>query len=213
MMLGDNIKTLRKQRGLSQEMLAQQLGVVRQTVSKWEKGLSVPDAELLNRLSELWEVPVSTLLGSQVPETLPDSMTRQDEIAQQLAILNEQLAGQAVRRRQHRRWAVLCLTLALLAAVFLYMGGVLLYRSLTETPPVLTRTAVVCELNGETYRYEIIYDQNFQIREAGGDAWLANHVMTDAYDDANMLLAQIEDYFVDRGGTFRIVSQDTSTAP
>ena len=213
MMLGDNIKVLRKQRGLSQEMLAQQLGVVRQTVSKWEKGLSVPDAELLNRLSELWEVPVSTLLGSQVPETLPDSMTRQDEIAQQLAILNEQLAGQAVRRRQHRRWTVLCLPLALLAAVFLYMGGVLLYRSLTETPPVLTRTAVVCELNGETYRYEIIYDQNFQIREAGGDAWLANHVMTDAYDDANMLLAQIEDYFVDRGGTFRIVSQETSTAP
>ena len=72
----------------------------------------------------------------QSPETLPDSMTRQDEIAQQLAILNEQLAGQAVRRRQHRRWAVLCLPLALLAAVFLYMGGVLLYRSLTETPPV-----------------------------------------------------------------------------
>jgi len=46
-MLGENLKTLRKQRGMSQEILAQQLGVVRQTVSKWEKGLSVPDAELL----------------------------------------------------------------------------------------------------------------------------------------------------------------------
>ncbi|MCR4929008.1 MAG: helix-turn-helix domain-containing protein, partial [Lachnospiraceae bacterium] len=52
-MLGENIKTLRKQKGFSQETLAQQLNVVRQTVSKWEKGISVPDAEMLNALSEL----------------------------------------------------------------------------------------------------------------------------------------------------------------
>ncbi len=62
-MLGENIKILRKQKGFSQETLAQQLNVVRQTVSKWEKGISVPDAEMLNSLSELFEVPVSTLLS------------------------------------------------------------------------------------------------------------------------------------------------------
>ncbi|MBQ0087944.1 MAG: helix-turn-helix transcriptional regulator, partial [Prevotellaceae bacterium] len=88
-MLGENIKTLRKQKGFSQETLAQQLNVVRQTVSKWEKGYSVPDAEMLNTLSELFEVPVSTLLGGTIPEAEKQNDSRIDEIANQLAILNE----------------------------------------------------------------------------------------------------------------------------
>ena len=46
-MLNENIKSLRKSKGLSQEELAIKLNVVRQTISKWEKGLSVPDSDLL----------------------------------------------------------------------------------------------------------------------------------------------------------------------
>ena len=99
-MLGENIKILRKQKGYSQETLAQQLNVVRQTVSKWEKGISVPDAEMLNSLSELFEVPVSTLLGSKVEEQATETDPRMEEIAKQLAILNEQLANQALRKRK-----------------------------------------------------------------------------------------------------------------
>ena len=89
-MLGENIRTVRTRKGYSQETLAQQLNVVRQTVSKWEKGLSVPDAEMLARLAELLEVPVSDLLGSEPPE----EEKRLSDIALQLAILNEQLAKQ-----------------------------------------------------------------------------------------------------------------------
>jgi putative transcriptional regulator len=68
-MLSDNIKILRKKKGYSQETLAEQLHVVRQTISKWEKGISVPDAVMLDRMAaeiemaELFEVPVSVLLG------------------------------------------------------------------------------------------------------------------------------------------------------
>ena len=65
-MLGENLKALRKQRGMSQEVMAQQLNVVRQTVSKWEQGLSVPDAQMLTRIAELFEVPVSSLLGEKI---------------------------------------------------------------------------------------------------------------------------------------------------
>lgn len=65
-MFQENLKTLRKQRGFTQETLAERLSVVRQTVSKWEKGLSVPDAVLLVKLSEILEVPVSTLLGGRI---------------------------------------------------------------------------------------------------------------------------------------------------
>ena len=67
-MFADNLKTLRRARGLSQEELAGRLHVTRQTISKWENALSVPDAELLLRLAEELEVPVSRLLGGPVEE-------------------------------------------------------------------------------------------------------------------------------------------------
>ena len=63
-MLNENIKVLRKSKGLSQQDLADKLNVVRQTISKWEQGLSVPDSDLLIALSEALETPVSTLLGA-----------------------------------------------------------------------------------------------------------------------------------------------------
>lgn len=69
-MLKDNLKTLRKNKGLSQEELSVKLNVVRQTVSKWEQGLSVPDAEMLISISEVFDTPVSTILGENIDEQL-----------------------------------------------------------------------------------------------------------------------------------------------
>ena len=65
-MFSKNLKTLRKQKGFSQEELASRLHVVRQTISKWEKNLSVPDADTLIRLAEILEVSVSELLGTKI---------------------------------------------------------------------------------------------------------------------------------------------------
>ena len=73
-MLKENIKTIRKAKGLSQEELAIKLNVVRQTISKWEQGLSVPDSEMLVSLSEVLETPVSTLLGETVTESQADDL-------------------------------------------------------------------------------------------------------------------------------------------
>lgn len=99
-MLGENIKTLRKKKGYSQETFAQQLNVVRQTVSKWEKGYSVPDAEMLRKISDLLEVPVNILLGADIKETGTDGRDGENEIAKQLAVLNEQLADRSIKRRR-----------------------------------------------------------------------------------------------------------------
>ena len=73
-MLNENIKSIRKSKGLSQEELAVKLNVVRQTISKWEKGLSVPDSDMLISLSEALETPVSTLLGETIDEPTPDDL-------------------------------------------------------------------------------------------------------------------------------------------
>ena len=106
-MFHENLKALRKDRGLSQEELAVRLNVVRQTISKWEKGLSVPDAAMLIRLAEVLDTTVSRLLGADVPEEEAD----RDRLAEQLARINEQLA---VRNRRGR--FILRLVLGILAA-------------------------------------------------------------------------------------------------
>lgn len=97
-MLGETIRNIRKQKGYSQETLALQLNVVRQTVSKWEKGTSVPDAEMLGRIADLLEIPVSQLLGDdKAGNSVHDD---HDEVAKQLAILNEQLARQSRTKKR-----------------------------------------------------------------------------------------------------------------
>ena len=116
-MFSENLKTLRKQKGFTQEELAVRLNVVRQTVSKWEKGLSVPDADLLTRLSEILEVPVSTLLGSAIPDD-----EEPDEIAAQLARINEQLAVK--NRRSRRIWRTIAIILIAVVIVNLLLTAV-----------------------------------------------------------------------------------------
>lgn len=111
-MFSENLKTLRKSRGMSQEVLAQQLHVVRQTVSKWEKGLSVPDADLLTRIAELFEVPVSTLLGETIQQ-------EQDinQVAAQLAQLNEYLANKSRRNGRIIRGVLIGLAVLVLITI------------------------------------------------------------------------------------------------
>lgn len=211
-MLGDNIKKLRKEKGYSQETLAAQLHVLRQTISKWEKQLSVPDAEMLECMAELFEVPVSTLLGTDIPESEEKQDGKKEneesEVAKQLAILNDQLAIQSARRRTIIRRSVIGIAVAIFVMIFVYLFAYWRFRIVLRENAVLTTTTVTCELDGETYIYDVTYDENFQIWYEGGDAFIADHVQTEQYDDANVLLAQIEDYFTDRGGTCKTETEE-----
>ena len=96
-MLSENIKTIRKSKGLSQEELAVKLNVVRQTISKWEQWLSVPDADMLISISEALETPVSTLLGENAPEAKLDDLKA---VSEKLEVINLQLARRKLARRK-----------------------------------------------------------------------------------------------------------------
>ena len=98
-MLSENIKTLRKARGLSQQELAERLHVVRQTVSKWEQGLSVPDAAMLVQLAECLEVSVEELLGTPKSDSTAPKPP-EELLADKLGQLTAQLAQQNTRRRR-----------------------------------------------------------------------------------------------------------------
>lgn len=110
-MLKDNIKTLRKRKGLSQEELAIKLNVVRQTISKWEQGLSVPDSEMLIKISEIFEVSVSTLLGENIPESKIDDLKT---ISEKLEIINLQLLQRRNNKRKVIHWLLISLCVVLL---------------------------------------------------------------------------------------------------
>ena len=116
-MLNENIRVFRKAKGLSQEELAVRLGVVRQTVSKWEQGLSVPDSDLLLSLSEVFETPVGTLLGETADEPEADSLKA---ICEKLEIINLQLAKRKAARRKALHWLLIALW-GVTAAVFVIL--------------------------------------------------------------------------------------------
>ncbi len=194
-MLSENLKALRKQKGMSQEVMAQQLNVVRQTVSKWEQGLSVPDAQMLTNIAELFEVPVSSLLGESIEENV-----NVNEIAVQLAVLNQQLAARRGRTRKIVR-------IVLIAAAALIAGYILLhivFGVIMDNNRVMSSATLTCSLDGETYVYGINYDDQYRIHEGGGDAFVANHTDVETCDDANVAIAHIEDWFKDRGGSVDI---------
>lgn len=144
-MINDNIKKYRKEKGISQEEMAVRLHVVRQTVSKWENGKSVPDAEALIGIAELLEVPVSKLLGAEVEQTNMENLT------EELARVNEQLAMLHCKEEQMKQagekrglilflsFAAMFLSLAirqeivslLLSGACILAAVVILYRNLT----------------------------------------------------------------------------------
>ena len=105
-MFGENLKILRNKKGYTQENLAIKINVVRQTVSKWEKGLSVPDADTLQKIAEVLEVSVGELLGAPIKQS-----ENKNEVAEQLARINEQLAIK--NRRWKRFWKVVAIILIL----------------------------------------------------------------------------------------------------
>lgn len=121
-MLSENMKVIRKSKGLSQEELAIKLNVVRQTISKWEQGLSVPDSDMLISISEALETPVSTLLGETVTETEADDLKA---LSEKLEIINLQLAQRKTTRRKILHWVLisLCIIIVIITAVLILINS------------------------------------------------------------------------------------------
>ena len=125
-MLNDNIKHLRKTKGLSQEELAIQLSVVRQTVSKWENGISVPDAEMLIKIAEVLDTTVNILLGEQV---IIEEETELKVIASKLELLNEQMAQRNERVRRILRIVFIFVIVITTSSLLLILLNFVHYRA------------------------------------------------------------------------------------
>lgn len=113
-MLNENLIFFRKRKGLTQEDVANSLNVVRQTVSKWEKGISIPDADKLMRLADLLDVTVNELIGSTIKDE-----KNEDMVAQELSRINEQLATK--NRRSRKLIKIVFILLAVLLACYILL--------------------------------------------------------------------------------------------
>ena len=109
-MFAENLKKIRKDKGYTQEILAEKLNVVRQTVSKWEKGLSLPDVDMLSKIANVLETDVNILLEGQI------TTTDQSEIVKQLAKINEQLTI------KNRRYKKIMKTIAIILLIIVIFG-------------------------------------------------------------------------------------------
>ena len=143
-MFSENLKTMRKAKGYTQEELAIKLNVVRQTVSKWEKGLSVPDADVLSKIADVLDTKVGILLGG----TITDEDDK-DAVAEQLAKISEQLAIK--NRRSKRIWKVVGITLLviLIFNILLVIFNIVSFKSYSDNG-----STTVIEMNEEDVVYE-----------------------------------------------------------
>ncbi len=138
-MFGENLKAMRKAKGYTQEELAIKINVVRQTVSKWEKGLSVPDADVLSQIAEVLDTKVSVLLGGTITEE-----TDKDAVAEQLAKISEQLAIK--NRRSKAIWKTI--GMIVLAIMLLNILAVTLFRANTSNEFDVNNSHSMIEIEG-----------------------------------------------------------------
>ncbi len=150
-MLNENLSRIRRERGLTQESLAIKLNVVRQTVSKWENGTAVPDADMLCRIADALDVSVAELLGSPEREDKMD-MTA---IAKSLAEINEQLA---VRNKRSNN--VLKVILGVAIGLFLLIAIVIVLNISTGTSVIDNNVTVQKIDSGESSGTTIGLDEN-----------------------------------------------------
>ena len=198
-MLNENIKTLRKNKGFTQEELAVRLHVTRQTISKWEKGYSVPDASMLTDMAEVLEVSVADLLGA---ENIDPEKT--DAVVEQLVRINEQLTVR--NRRSKRIWTGILIAAVLVFIVIpllITVPGMLWYsgKRAADTGNAGS-TEWTYELDGKEYECSVQYDEDFAIISLSedGDSELNEELNLEACRDAKEVKNRLESYFEEHGG-------------
>jgi putative transcriptional regulator len=143
-MLGENIKEYRQKKQFTQEELASRLHVTRQTISKWEKNYSVPDAEMLVRLAEILEVRTSLLLGTEADGETQTTQEKENALAEQLANIAEQMAIK--NRRSKRIWKAIGIVIAIIIVLTVFDIVFFSFSTSTENNQIYVQTDQVIEL-------------------------------------------------------------------
>ena len=185
MEIGNKIMELRKKNGLSQEELAEKIGVARQTISKWELGETSPDLNQAKELSKIFNVSLDELTNNDIKDILVEKTSN-----------TEKLAGLILKFLKFMIIFIIVLPLLLI-------GLRVLFKNIHEhNSGRLMNASIKCTLHDETYGYEFnYYETTGEIKEAGGDGYLANIIDIGKYSDAYRALDVIDNYVKNNGGS------------
>ena len=184
MEIGKKIMDLRKKSGLSQEELAEKVGVARQTISKWELGETSPDLKQAKELSKIFNVSLDELTDNDIKNILVEKTSN-----------TEKLAGLTLKLIK-----VIVVVIILLPVLLICLR--LIFKNIHENNSGrLMNVKIECTLHDENYSYEYnYYETTGEIKEAGGDGYLINITDADKYGDAYQALDKIDAYVKNSGG-------------
>ena len=188
MEIGNKILELRKKNNITQEELADKVGVSRQTISKWELGETSPDLKQSKELSKIFKVSLDELVDNDIKEIITEKVSNTEELAglilKLLRIIGLVIAG---------------------FAIFIVATGVIKEIRDARNGSRIVEKSIVCTLYDEEYSYGFrFYEETGNILEAGGDGYLANITEVDRVDDAYVAIDKIKAYVADRGGTCEV---------
>ena len=189
MNLGKKIAELRKKNNLSQEELAEKVGVARQTISKWETGDTTPDINQVKIISKIFNISIDELVDNDINNVIVEKVSN-----------TEKLAGITIKIL--KVFGIMIIVFITLILLFVIIFMVDMPR---KDYDIVGRTKISCQLDNEKYVYEAEYNKNYQVINSGGDAYIMNHTDIESYEDVNKIVAHIEDYFKDHGGKCDVV--------
>ena len=185
-----NIYEYRLKCGYTQKELANMLGVSVQTISKWELEETAPDINQAVILSKIFKVSLDDLTNNDVSNVLVEKVSN-----------TEKLAGIIIK--------ILKVFGVFLIAFFVINIFILIFFNVYKTDSgdrdVIGEYTITCKLDDEEYLYGVEFNKNYQAINIGGDAFISNHIDLIKYDDANQIIAHIEDYFNEHDGTCETV--------
>lgn len=192
MNLGKKIAELRKKNNLSQEELAEKVGVARQTISKWEIGDTTPDINQVKIISKIFNISIDELVDNDINNVIVEKISN-----------TEKLAGITIKIL--KVFGIMLIVFITLIFLFVIIFMVGMPRNDYD---IVGTTKVSCNLDNEKYVYEAEYNKNYQVINSGGDAYIMNHTDIESYEDVNKIVAHIEDYFKDHGGKCTVVNDN-----
>lgn len=192
--IGNKIMELRKKSGLSQEELAEKVGVARQTISKWELGETSPDLKQSKELSKIFNISLDELVSNDIKDILVEKTSNTEKLAGLILTLLK-----------------VALVLVVIIPILLVSATIIFRNIQRNNSGRLMTKSIECTIHDKTYSYEFeYYEETGQIKSAGGDGYLANITNVGHYSDAYQALDVIDFYIKNNGGTCTISEESPS---
>ena len=189
MEIGNKILELRKRNNITQEELAERVGVSRQTISKWELGETAPDLKQAKELSKVFNISLDELVDNDLKEVIAEKVSN-----------TEKLAGLILKILK-----IFGITALIFIVLIIVCFVMLMFARKNRDEGRLVEKSITCMLHDEEYSYEFrFYEESGQIKEAGGDGYLAMITDIERYSDAYEAIAKIDAYVKDRGGSCQV---------